>query len=53
MKTLQGLPVTMLILGVSSINESPWNGSMKTLQGLPVTMLILGNQLMVTLGRIH
>ena len=51
MKTLQGLPVTMLILG-GSINGHLGRIHAKTLQGLPVTMLILGGQSMVTLGRI-
>ena len=40
MKTLQGLPLTMLILGVNCRSTS--KGSAKTLQGLPLTMLILG-----------
>ena len=41
MKTLQGLPVTMLILGGQSI-DGHLGKDPKTLQGLPVTMLILG-----------
>ena len=43
MKTLQGLPHTVLILGVREVNRhSTWEGSMKTLQGLPQTVLIQG-----------
>ena len=43
MKTLQGLPQTVLILGGGSIDQqSTWEGSTKTLQGLPQTVLILG-----------
>ena len=38
-RTLQGLPLTMLILGVNQ--HSTWKGSVRTLQGLPLTMLIL------------
>ena len=46
-QTLQGLPLTMLILG--GINWwSTWKGSTKTLQGLPLTMLILGVDLQST-----
>ena len=51
MNTLQGLPLTMLILGVDQ--QSTWKGSANTLQGLPLTMLILGGQLTVNLERIH
>ena len=40
-KTLQGLPLTMLILGGFD-RQSTWKGSAKTLQGLPLTMLIGG-----------
>ena len=41
MNTLQGLPVTVLILGGVD-QRSTWKGSANTLQGLPVTVLILG-----------
>ena len=40
MRTLQGLPLTMLIQGVNW--HTTWKGSTRTLQGLPLTMLILG-----------
>ena len=39
-KTLQGLPLTVLILGAVDW-QSTWEGSAKTLQGLPLTVLIL------------
>ena len=55
MKTLQGLPLTMLIL-VGAVNQClTWKGSVKILQGLPLTMLILGGvvQLTVNLEMIH
>ena len=42
-KTLEGLPLPMLILGVTGVNRhSTWKGSAKTLEGLPLPMLILG-----------
>ena len=41
MKTLQGLPQTVLILEGFN-RQSTWEGSTKTLQGLPLTVLILG-----------
>ena len=41
MKTLEGLPLTMLILGMFD-QQSTWEESTKTLEGLPLTMLILG-----------
>ena len=50
-KTLEGLPLPMLILGVVN-QQSTWEGSAKTLEGLPLTMLILGGQSTVNLGRI-
>ena len=48
-KTLQWLPLTMLILGVDQ--QSTWKGSAKTLQGLPLTMLILGGLIDSQLGK--
>ena len=51
MRTLQGLPLTMLILGVNQ--HTTWKGSTRTLQGLPLTMLILGGQSTHNLERIH
>ena len=50
-KTLQGLPLIVLILGINW--QSTWEGSVKTLQGLPLIVLILGGQSTVNLGRIH
>ena len=40
MRTLQGLPLRMLILGFNW--HTTWKGSTRTLQGLPLTMFILG-----------
>ena len=51
MRTLQGLPLIMLIQGVDW--HTTVKGSMRTLQGLPLTMLILGGQLTHNLERIH
>ena len=50
MRTLQGLPLTMLIQGVNW--HTTWKGSVRTLQGLPLTMLILGGQSTHNLERI-
>ena len=48
-KTLEGLPLTMLILGGVD-RHSTWKGSAKTLEGLPLTMLILGGGSTLNLG---
>ena len=50
-KTLQGLPLTVLILGGVDW-QSTWEGLVKTLQGLPLTVLIPGGWLTVNLGRV-
>ena len=56
-KTLQGLPLTVLIMGRGQSSWSSWKGSMKTLQGLPLhlwpVLILGGNQLTVNLERIH
>ena len=41
-KTLEGSPLTMLILGGGVIWHSTWKGSMKTLEGSSLTILIGG-----------
>ena len=49
--TLQGLPLTKLILGGGSIDSQLGNDPQKTLQGLPLTMLILGGLINSQLGK--
>ena len=41
-KTLEGLPLTVFILGVGVNWQSTWEGSTKTLEGLPLTVFIGG-----------
>ena len=50
MDTLQGLPLTMLILGGQSMLNLE-RIHVKTLQGLPLTVLILGGQLILNFGK--
>ena len=52
-KTLEGLPLTMLILGGQSMVNLERICKEFVMEGLPLTMLILGGQLMVNLERIH